>query len=156
VIVGAMVVFKCGEPFKSGYRRFKVKSLTSQDDYGSMREVISRRFRNYINQRSNVDGGTNFKETPDLVLIDGGKQHVAVVKKVLDDMQLEIAVAGLVKDEKHKTKALVVGKQELEFKNNELYKMVVKMQEEAHRFAIGYAHKLHEKMLYEHRKRRHE
>jgi excinuclease ABC subunit C len=147
-IVGSMVTFRHGEAQKSGYRRFKIKSLVAQDDYGSMREVIFRRFKNYIKQNSDEGTGANFKERPDLVLIDGGKQHVSVVKNVLDDLGLDIDVAGLTKNEKHRTKSIVFGKQEISLKG-ELLNMVTRMQDEAHRFAITYARHVHKNIAFD-------
>jgi excinuclease ABC subunit C len=149
VIVGAMIVFKSGEPFKSGYRRFKIKKTQVQDDYKSMQEIISRRCQYLISDsEKHTIVGTSFKEKPDLILIDGGKQHVVVVKKILDDFGLHVDVAGLVKDASHKTRAIVFGNQELKLKDSELYKLMARMQDEVHRFAINYAHKVHGKILF--------
>ncbi|GHU86115.1 UvrABC system protein C [Clostridia bacterium] len=148
-IVGSMVTFRHGETQKSGYRRFKIKSLVAQDDYGSMREVIFRRFKNYIKQNSGEDTKTNFKEKPDLVLIDGGKQHVSVARGALSDLKLDIDVAGLVKNEKHRTKSIVFNKQEIILKEGELLNMVTRMQDEAHRFAVTYARRVHKNISFD-------
>lgn len=142
VNVGAMVVFKDGNPKKAGYRRFKIKDIQKQDDYGSMRQVIKRRFRRY------KEGDEEFGERPDLILIDGGHNHVSEVKKVLRGYGLEISVYGMVKDDKHTTDSLVNFENvKIDIKKDQqIYLFIKWIQDEIHRFAINYSRRLQNKM----------
>ena len=101
--VAGMVVFENGRPLKSAYRKFKIKGFEGQDDYGSMREVISRRLEEY---QKNRDSGEGFGRLPDLILLDGGKGHVSAVRPVLESYGLDIPLFGMVKDNKHRTRAV--------------------------------------------------
>lgn len=143
VIVGSMVTFRDGEPDKSKYRKFKIKSLSYQNDYGSMREVLFRRFKNNIEQKR------GFEQTPDLILIDGGKQHLKVTEEILLKFNLATDAAALVKDKNHKTKAIVFKGKEIHVEDNELFNFITRMQDEAHRFAITYARNLHKRYSFE-------
>ncbi len=100
-IVASMVVFQDGKPLKSAYKRFKVEGLTDQDDYASMHQVLLRRLTHYVQQ----DAG--FAERPDVLLIDGGIEHARVARRVLEAMALDIPAFGMVKDDRHRTRALV-------------------------------------------------
>ena len=142
VIVGSMVTLKDGLPDKSRYRRFKIRSLVAQDDYGSMREVLFRRFKNFLKQKK------GFEKLPDLVLVDGGHQHVAVAERVLEELKIDLEVAGLVKDERHRTRAVIYGGAQLEVEDDELFRFLARAQDEAHRFAITYARKAHKNISF--------
>ena len=100
-IVASMVVYVDGRPLKRDYRRFKLKDMEGPDDYASMEQVLTRRFRRYL------DGDEKFVEKPDLLLIDGGLEHVRVARRVLEAMALDIPAFGMVKDDRHRTRALV-------------------------------------------------
>lgn len=130
-IVGSMVVWQEGKLKKSDYRLFSVKSTDGADDYGSMREVLTRRLSHI------GDGTASLGDTPDLILVDGGDAHVGVAKGVLCELQLEIPVFGMVKDDFHKTRALTDGENEISIaKEFDVYGFVYNLQEEAHRFAV--------------------
>lgn len=134
--VAGMVVFENGKPLKSAYRKFKIKTVVGQDDYGSMREVIERRFREY---EVHKEEGEGFGRLPDLILLDGGKGHVAAVKPLLERMGIAVPVYGMVKDDKHRTRAIAVTGGEIAINSNRsAFTLVSKIQDEVHRFAIGY------------------
>lgn len=135
--VGGMVVFQGGKPDKKSYRRFKIRTVGNSDDYGAMVEMLYRRLKRA------EDGDEGFSLMPDLILIDGGKGHVASVKKVLDVMKKDIAVAGMAKGDGHRTRTLVYPKgdsyEEIDLKERPLlFKYMGTIQEEVHRFAIEY------------------
>ncbi len=133
--VAGMVVFKDGKPLKSSYRKFKIKSFSGQDDFRSMAEVVERRFNEYKNAETN-DG---FGQMPDLILLDGGKGQLSAVLEVLNRMNIQVPVFGMVKDSRHKTRAITSGGEEIGIKaNRSAYTLVSTVQEEVHRFAIGY------------------
>ena len=137
-IVASMVVYVDARPLKRDYRRFKLKDMTGPDDYASMEQVLSRRFRRYL------DGDEKFAEKPDLLLIDGGLEHVRVAKRVLDALNLDIPAFGMVKDDRHRTRALVhpegheIGISQVPA----LFALIGQIQEETHRFAIEYHRQL--------------
>ena len=134
--VAGMVVFENGRPLKSAYRKFKIKGFEGQDDYGSMREVLSRRLEEY---RKNKDSGEGFGRLPDLILLDGGKGHVAAVRPILEAYGLEIPLFGMVKDDKHRTRAIAKDGGEIAINSNrQAFTLVSLIQDEVHRFAIGY------------------
>ena len=142
-IVASMVVFTDGKPKKSDYKRFKIEGLTDQDDYASMEQVVRRRFAHY------KAGDKGFEEAPDLLLIDGGVNHANVALAVLTAMELHFPVFGMVKDDRHRTRALVTpdGK-EIRIDNNQsLFSLIGNIQEETHRFAITYHRQLRSKRL---------
>lgn len=141
--VASMVVFTDGKCKKSEYKRFKVDLEGNQDDYGSMRQVLTRRFENYLNQEK------GFGEKPDLLLIDGGISHAQVAENVLEFLQLQIPVFGMVKDDRHRTRALVTASgQEIRIDNQQaIFALIGNIQEETHRFAISYHRKLRSKRL---------
>ena len=134
--VAGMVVFENGRPLKSAYRKFKIKGFEGQDDYGSMREVLSRRLEEY---RKNKESGQGFGRLPDLILLDGGKGHVAAVRPVLEAYGMEIPLFGMVKDDKHRTRAIAKDGGEIAINSNrQAFTLVSLIQDEVHRFAIGY------------------
>ncbi len=142
--VGSMVVFENGEAKKSDYRKFRIKTVVGPDDYASLKEVLERRFK-----RAREDKKGSFTLLPDLLLMDGGKGQVGIAKKVMKDLGIEIEVAGLVKDDFHTTRAIIYEGKEypLEIRGG-LYRLLYKIQEEAHRFAIGYHRSLHSKTAF--------
>ena len=134
--VAGMVVFKNGRPYKDSYRRFRIKGFSGQDDYASMHEVLTRRFEEYFRQK---DSGEGFGQLPDLILLDGGKGQVAAVRPVLERFGLDIALFGMVKDSKHKTRAITDEGREISITSKrQAFTLVSEIQEEVHRFAIGY------------------
>lgn len=137
--VGGMVVFQDGKPLKSAYRRFRIESCAGADDYGAMREVLTRRFRRYL------DGDEKFAPLPDLLLIDGGQEHARVAEQVLAETGLDVPVLGMVKDDRHRTRALITARgQELGIQQTPaLFALIGTVQEEVHRFAIAYHHQKH-------------
>jgi len=136
-ITASMVVFCDGKPRKSDYKRFKIEGLTNQDDYASMEQVLRRRFQHY--QR----GDCGFDQFPDLLLIDGGVAHAQVALQTIRQLQIEIPVFGMVKDDRHRTRALVTPNgEEIRIDNQPaVFALIGYIQEETHRFAISY-HKL--------------
>lgn len=142
-IVGSMVVFQDGKPYKKDYKRFKLEGLSQQDDYASMAQVLQRRFSHYL------AGDSGFDQIPDLLLIDGGIQHAKVALEVLEQLQLEIPVFGMVKDHRHRTRALVTPQgQEIRIDNQQsIFALIGTIQEETHRFAITYHKQLRSKRL---------
>lgn len=139
-IVSGMVVFFKGKPFKKAYKKFKIKNTLGQDDYASMYEVISRRLYEYEQHKNENEG---FGKLPDLILLDGGKGHVSTIKKLIKEKGLFIPIFGMVKDNKHKTRAITDDGSEIEIKNNRsTFTLISNIQEEVHRFAISYHRKL--------------
>ena len=136
--VAGMVVFENCRPLKSAYRKFKIKTVTGQDDYGSMREVIRRRLE--VDKASQGKGGQDgFGRLPDLILLDGGKGHVAAVQPILDEQGFDIPLFGMVKDDKHRTRAIALSGGEIAINSNRrAFTLVSSIQDEVHRFAIGY------------------
>lgn len=143
--VGGMIVFKNGEPYKSGYRKFIIKDAVGGDDYGSMREVLTRRFEHYLKDtRDGLSDG--FAKLPDLILMDGGEGQVNAALEVLRVYNLDVPVFGMVKDGKHKTRAITHDGKEIAISGRrKVFTLVSGIQEEVHRFAIGYHHKKHAK-----------
>jgi excinuclease ABC subunit C len=133
--VGGMVVFENGRPQRKAYRKFKIKTVDGPDDYSSMQEVIYRRFRRA------EKGDAGFAQMPDIIFVDGGLGHVHAVQEVLSAMRLHIIVAGMVKDDRHRTRGLIVDGQEIDLKERPvLFRYVTTIQDEVHRFAIDYHH----------------
>lgn len=142
--VAGMITYKNGRPYKAGYRRFNIKDVVGIDDYGCMQEVIRRRFGRYI------DGDESFSELPDLILLDGGAGHVNAVREVLDEMGINVSLFGLVKDDKHRTRAISDGGGEIQINaNKSLFKLLTEIQDEVHRYSIGYQRKKHKQTQYE-------
>ena len=142
-IVASMVVFKDGKPHKSDYKRFKLEGLSNQDDYASMHQIIKRRFTHY------KAGDKGFGEAPDLLLIDGGVNHAKVAVAALTELGLTFPVFGMVKDDRHRTRALVTPDgREIRIDNNQaIFSLIGNIQEETHRFAITYHRQLRSKRL---------
>ena len=144
--VGSMVVFEDGKSKNSDYRKFKIKGVHGPDDYASMEEVITRRFKRYLNEKD-AEGtealSAKFSKKPDLLMIDGGKGQVNAAEEVLLRMGLSIPVCGMVKDERHRTRGLMYQNQEITMpRSSEGFRMVVRIQDEVHRFALEYHRKL--------------
>ena len=136
--VAGMIVYKNGKPLKSAYKKFKIKGFEGQDDYASMAEVLTRRFDEYY---KNPDEEEDFGKLPDLILLDGGKGQVAAVKEVLQSKNIDVPLFGLVKDDKHRTRAVTGEGGEIALSSRRsLFAFLTKMQDEVHRFAIGYHH----------------
>ena len=142
-IVASMVVFRDGKPHKSDYKKFKLEGLQNQDDYASMRQILKRRFVHY------KAGDKGFAETPDLLLIDGGVNHARVAVEALHELELSFPVFGMVKDDRHRTRALVTPEgREIRIDNNQtIFALIGNIQEETHRFAISYHRQLRSKRL---------
>ena len=142
-IVASMVVFENGRPKKSDYKRFKIEGMAGQDDYGSMRQVVSRRFTHY------KAGDKGFADKPDLLLIDGGVTHACVAVEALAELELKMPVFGMVKDNRHRTRALVTPDgEEIGIDGNQsVFSLIGNIQEETHRFAITYHRQLRSKRL---------
>ena len=142
-IVASMVVFQDGKPRKSDYKRFKLEGLLDQDDYASMHQILKRRFTHY------KTGDKGFDEAPDLLLIDGGVNHAKVAVAALEELELSFPVFGMVKDDRHRTRALVTPEgQEIRIDNNQaIFSLIGNIQEETHRFAITYHRQLRSKRL---------
>ena len=134
--VAGMVVFRSGRPLKSAYRKFAIKGFVGQDDYASMHEVLTRRFEEYFKLK---DTGEGFGRLPDLILLDGGKGQVAAVRPVLKRFGLDIPLFGMVKDGSHRTRAITDEGQEISITSKrQAFTLVSSIQDEVHRFAIGY------------------
>ena len=142
-IVASMVVFEDGKPKKKDYKRFKIEALTDQDDYASMAQVIRRRFAHY------KDGDSGFENAPDLILIDGGVAHARVAVDALAQLNLSMNVFGMVKDDRHRTRALVTpdGSEIAIDSNQAVFAFIGSIQEETHRFAITFHRQLRSKRL---------
>src|SRR5699024_1759731 len=151
--VGSMVVFENGVPRKSDYRRFKIRTIIGPDDYGSMEEVVRRRFvrglreKELIKKKSIDTGG--FSTFPNLVMMDGGKGQVNVAEKVLEELDINVPVCGIVKDDHHNTRGIIFNNKEIDiYKNKETFMLITRIQDEAHRFAINYHRSLRSKKMF--------
>ena len=150
--VGSMVVYERGKPCKSDYRKFKLKTVTGPDDYASMREVLTRRFTHGMEERAQnrqkdlePEYGS-FTKFPDLILMDGGKGQVNIALEVLDELKLAIPVCGMVKDDHHRTRGLYYNNEEIPIDtHSEGFRLITRIQDEAHRFAIEYHRSLRSK-----------
>lgn len=142
-IVASMVVFADGRPNRKDYKHFLVRDLTEQDDYAAMRQVVSRRFARYIS----ADAG--FAQLPDVLLIDGGAVHAMCAEEELKKLGVSLPVFGMVKDDRHRTRSLITSDgRELGISGTPaLFALIGRLQEEVHRFAISYHHKLQSKRL---------
>ena len=131
--VGSMVVYENGAPKRADYRKFRIKSVDGPDDYSSMEEMLTRRFK-----RAGASSA-GFEELPGLILMDGGRGQVNVCLRVLEKMGLDIPVAGMVKDDKHRTRGLYFNNDEISLKNDrDCFNLITRIQDEVHRFAITY------------------
>lgn len=143
--VGSMVVFEDGRPKTSDYRKFKIKTVKGPNDYESMSEIIERRFKRYLDSQSeNSDSlSESFSKIPSVIFVDGGKGQINISKEVLDQLGLDIPVVGMVKDDSHRTRGLIYENREINFpKTSEAFKLISKIQDEVHRFAVEYHRKL--------------
>ena len=141
--VGSMVVYERGKPKRNDYRKFKIKGIQGADDYGSMREVLTRRFTHGLKEREENGELGKFTVFPDLILMDGGKGQVNVALQVLEDLNLNIPVCGMVKDDFHRTRGLYFQNEEISIeKSSEAFRLITRIQDEAHRFAIEYHRQL--------------
>lgn len=146
--VGSMVVFEEGDAKKSDYRKFRIKSVIGPDDYSSLKEVIERRFRRGVEEKKE-DKNSSFSNFPDLIMMDGGKGQVNAAKEILDKLNLNLEICGLVKDDFHRTRGIIYNNEEFNVDlNSRAYKMIYKIQEEAHRFAINYHRNLRSKTMF--------
>ncbi|MBU3097936.1 MULTISPECIES: excinuclease ABC subunit UvrC [Clostridium] len=150
--VGSMVVFEGGKPKNSDYRRFKIKSVIGANDYDSMREILERRFRRGLDEVERIKERNlelskgKFCVFPDLILMDGGKGQVNVALEVLNNLNIDIPVCGMVKDDRHKTRGLIYNNIELFMKSNsQSMHLITRIQDEVHRFAITYHRTLRDK-----------
>ncbi|MBU3172338.1 excinuclease ABC subunit UvrC [Clostridium estertheticum] len=150
--VGSMVVFEGGKPKNSDYRRFKIKSVIGANDYDSMREILERRFRRGLDEVERIKERNlelskgKFCVFPDLILMDGGKGQVNVALEVLNNLNIDIPVCGMVKDDRHKTRGLIYNNIELFMKSNsQSMHLITRVQDEVHRFAITYHRTLRDK-----------
>ena len=146
--VGSMVVFEDGDAKKSDYRKFRIKSVIGPDDYSSLKEVIERRFTRGVEEKKE-DKNSSFSNFPDLIMMDGGKGQVNAAKEILDKLNLNLEICGLVKDDFHRTRGIIYNNEEFNVDlNSRAYKMIYKIQEEAHRFAINYHRNLRSKTMF--------
>lgn len=151
--VGSMVVFEKGESKKSDYRRFKIRTRNTPDDYGSMEEILTRRFSRGLEEREILEDNKielkGFSNFPDLIMMDGGKGQVNVALRVLQELNIDIPVCGLVKDEFHKTRGIIYNNKELNLSEDSMgFRLIYRIQEEAHRFAISYHRSLRTKKMF--------
>ena len=150
--VASMIVYEDGKPKRNNYRKFKIKSVKGPDDYASMEEVLTRRFKHGLEEREKLDledGDYNmgsFSKFPDVILMDGGKGQVNVALKVLDNLGINIPVCGMVKDDNHRTRGLYYNNVEIPIDiHSEGFKLITRIQDETHRFAIEYHRSLRNK-----------
>ena len=150
--VGSMVVFEKGKPKRSDYRKFKIKTVSGPDDYACMREVLTRRFRHGMEEQKELQEKEkdeelgSFTKFPDLLLMDGGKGQVNIALQVLEELHLSIPVCGMVKDDHHNTRGLYYQNEEIPIdRHSEGFKLVTRIQDEAHRFAIEFHRSLRSK-----------
>ncbi len=150
--VGSMVVYEKGKPKSADYRKFKIKTVQGPDDYASMYEVLTRRFTHGQREREELmekkldNSLGSFTKYPDLILMDGGKGQVGIALRVLEELKINIAVCGMVKDDNHRTRGLYYQNEELPIdKSSELFRLITRIQDETHRFAIEFHRSLHQK-----------
>ncbi len=150
--VGSMIVFEKGKPKKSDYRKFKIKTVSGPDDYACMREVLSRRFLHGIEEAKEIanrgEGSEygSFNKFPDLIMMDGGRGQVNIALQVLKELKLDIPVCGMVKDDNHRTRGLYFNNTEVPIDTrSEGFRLITRIQDEAHRFAIEFHRSLRSK-----------
>lgn len=150
--VGSMIVYERGKPKRSDYRKFKIQSVVGPDDYASMNEVLTRRFEHGLREQKEleekqvVDSFGSFSVFPDLIMMDGGKGQVNIALQVLERLKLDIPVCGMVKDDNHRTRGLYFRNEEIPIdKSSEGFRLITRIQDEAHRFAIEYHRSLRSK-----------
>lgn len=146
--VGSMVVFEDGKPLRTDYRKFKIKYVNGPNDYASMQEIVQRRFLRYINEKQENDTNGKFNKLPDIIFLDGGKGQINAVSKVLKSLNIDILLCGMVKDENHRTRGLLFNNKEIELKkSSEAFKLITRIQDEVHRFAIEYHRKSRQNLI---------
>ena len=150
--VGSMVVYENGKPKRSDYRKFRMKTVSGPDDYACMKEVLTRRFTHGLEEAKQLSDKEmeqeygSFTRFPDLLLMDGGKGQVNIAQEVLEELRLSIPVCGMVKDDHHRTRGLYFQNEEIEIDtHSEGFKLITRIQDEAHRFAIEYHRSLRSK-----------
>jgi len=150
--VGSMIVYEKGKPKRSDYRKFKLRSVTGPDDYASMYEVLTRRFTHGMREQEELEDKElskeygSFTRFPDLIMMDGGRGQVNIALKVLEELKLNIPVSGMVKDDNHRTRGLYYNNVEIPIdRSSEGFKLITRIQDEAHRFAIEYHRSLRSK-----------
>lgn len=144
-MVAGMVVFEDGRPLKKAYKRFTVKEQELQNDYGSMREVLKRRLMHIVEQ----EGDEYFRRKPDLILLDGGKGHVNAVEPLMRELGLDIPLFGMVKDNRHRTRAIASGGREIQINSmRSVFDLITRIQDEVHRYSVSFMHKKHKKKTY--------
>ena len=144
--VGSMVVYEHGKPKRNDYRKFKIKSVQGPDDYASMNEVLTRRFEHGLRERQDESEIGGFQAFPDLIMMDGGRGQVNIALEVLEKLNLHIPVCGMVKDDNHRTRGLYFNNVELPIdRNSECFRLITRIQDEAHRFAIRFHRQLRSK-----------
>ena len=144
--VGSMVVYEQGKPKRSDYRKFKIKGVQGPDDYACMEEVLKRRFSHGLQEKEEQKELGGFSKFPDLILMDGGRGQVNVALRVLEELKLDIPVCGMVKDDKHRTRGLYFENKEIPVDvGSEGFRLITRIQDEAHRFAIEYHRSLRSK-----------
>ncbi len=145
-MVAGMVVFENGRPNKKAYKRFSIKDVAIQNDYACMHEVLSRRFKHYTDKNETDEG---FRRLPDLILLDGGKGQVNAVAPVLQELGIDVPLFGMVKDNKHRTRAIATGGGEISISENKAaFMLLTRIQDEVHRYSITYQRSKHRKSSY--------
>ena len=138
--VGSMVVFENGKAKNSDYRKFKIKTVVGANDFASMKEVITRRLLHYLKEKDEMG---SFARLPDMIFVDGGKTQIAAAAEAMEEVGIFVPVCGMVKDDRHRTRGLLYNNEEIELKSNsEGFKLITRIQDEVHRFAIEYHRKL--------------
>ena len=144
--VGSMVVYEHGKPKRNDYRKFKIKTVQGPDDYASMNEVLTRRFGHGLREQQEESETGGFQIFPDLIMMDGGRGQVNIALGVLEKLDLDIPVCGMVKDDRHRTRGLYYNNVEIPIdRDSEGFKLITRVQDEAHRFAIEYHRSLRSK-----------
>ncbi len=150
--VGSMVVYEKGKPKRSDYRKFRIKSVSGPDDYACMKEVLTRRFVHGMEEKKELENKQidnefgSFTKFPDIIMMDGGKGQVNIALGVLDELHIHIPVCGMVKDDNHRTRGLYYNNEEIPIdRDSEGFKLITRIQDEAHRFAIEYHRSLRSK-----------
>lgn len=143
--VASMIVYEDGKPKRNNYRKFKIKTVKGPDDYASMREVLTRRFKHGLEEQKKLDDEGreyhlgSFSNFPDIIMMDGGKGQVNIALQVLEELNIHIPVCGMVKDDNHRTRGLYFNNEEIPIsRNSEGFKLITRIQDETHRFAIEY------------------
>lgn len=152
-MVAGMVVFENGRPLKNAYRRFSIKELQQQNDYAAMQEVIRRRFHEYFKAQQETNETAKalneFGVLPDLILLDGGQTHVGAIAPILEELGLQIPLFGMVKDQKHRTRAIATNGGEISVRESQAaFHLLTRIQDEVHRYAITYMKTKHKKSSY--------